>query len=83
MENLSVYLKRFTRILSLKTAERDAFCEIVNAISPLKLSPEEVSFKEGVVYVSAGPSLKNFLFMHKKEILEACKNKEVSVIDFR
>lgn len=83
MESLSLYLKRFTRILSLKTAERDIFCEVVGTISPTELSPREVTFREGVVYVSANSSLKNFLFMHKKEILERCKSRGVSITDFR
>ncbi len=83
MENLSSYLKRFTHLLSLKTAERDVFCEVVGLISPVELSPKDVSFREGVVYLSANHSLRNFLFMNKKKILEACKERGVSIVDFR
>jgi len=83
MENLSVYLKRFTQLLSGKEDEKIIFHTIVQELSPAKVPVEAVSISNGVAYVSGNNSLKNFFFMNKKEILKRCNEQGLALTDLR
>ncbi|OHA88172.1 MAG: hypothetical protein A2741_00955 [Candidatus Zambryskibacteria bacterium RIFCSPHIGHO2_01_FULL_43_27] len=84
MNLLASYFQKIRSLLKDKAFEKSVVTAGVKEI--IKIDIPEDCFRvtdEGVVYVKGSSSLKNALFLKKKEIKTFCERNGVRIIDFR
>lgn len=79
MENLSHYLSKFKKIISSKEDEKKVFISVIQEILSIELIPD-VEIKGDCIYVHTKPIIKNEIFLHKKDILEALEKRGITTI---
>lgn len=70
MEKISFFLEKF-KSLGLETvAVKGVFIEQVEKILHIKLSPEDITIKDDVLFIKAHPALKSELYLKKKILVD-------------
>jgi len=81
---LASYLDRFRILLKDKSLEKKAIIESVNEIILVTLEEKDIKItNEKIVYIKGTSTLKNALFLKKKEIMALCLAKGARISDFR
>ncbi len=85
MEQISLYLAKFTKIVPKESLVRDSLTEILMRHIGAPISPSTIHLKGNMVFVDASPMIKNILFMHKEDVLKELKEKLLknSISDIR
>lgn len=84
MENLSSYLKRFANLLYDKAREKEIFQECLLQDFGVSILSEQIHLENKTLFLKSDSSgIKNFIFIHKKEILSACERRGLSLTDLR
>lgn len=83
MENLASYLKRFVNILHDKTREKEIFQECLGQDFNVSVTTEQLYLENKTLFFRGSSAIKNFIFIHKKEIISACEKRGLSLIDLR
>lgn len=83
MENLASYLKRFANILSDKTREKEIFQECLIHDFNVDVTLEQIYLENKTLFLKGSSAIKNFVFINKKEILEACEKRGLLLTDLR
>ena len=73
MKNLLQLLERFTKSLHKDTLAKEALSQIVADATRISLPPENFSLKDGVLSITASPSVKNEIRLKEETIKEALK----------
>jgi hypothetical protein len=73
MRNLTDLLKRFTSSLNKDEIARQAVVDAVSASTGIKLAPQGISLKEGVLTISAGAAAKNEMRLKEARIIDTLK----------
>lgn len=73
MRNLQDFLKRFTNSLNKDAIARQAVADAVLTTTGVRVAPEYISLKEGVLTVSASAAAKNEMKLKETQILEALR----------
>ena len=68
MEKISFFLEKFKSVGLETVALKQTFIEQVEKVLHTKLPPENVTIKDGVLFVRAEPALKSELYL-KRELL--------------
>lgn len=74
MRNISDLLKRFTNSLNKDAIARGVIAEAVLTSTGIKILPENISLKDGVLSISAGAAAKNEMKLKEERIIEAARN---------
>lgn len=69
MEQIKLYLKKFENLVPRERQVRDAVIEIITKYTECTVSPEAIHIRGSTILITADPSLKNVLFLYKKEII--------------
>jgi predicted HicB family RNase H-like nuclease len=80
VKDFSEYLKKFTFLLKDKTAEVRVIIEIIEKVTGATLEEKQLTIKNGILFVSASPLLKNNIYMSKETILSLCKERGVNTV---
>ncbi len=73
MRNISDLLKRFTNSLNKDTIARQAVAEVVLTSTGIKIPPENISLKEGVLSITASATAKNEMKLKEERIIDAAR----------
>lgn len=80
MKDFSEYLKKFTFLLKDKTAEIRVLIQIIEEVTGATLEEKHLTIKNGTLFISASPLLKNKIYMSKETILSLCKERGVTTV---
>lgn len=80
MNNLSSFLQRFKKILSLRAIESGVIVDVMKKTLGVDINPSDVKIKNGVLYVNTSPIIKNMIFLKKKLLLQNINSGEGSKI---
>ncbi len=70
MNPLANYLEKFKKILVDGPEKKRHISSTIQLITKITLGQEQIAVKDGVVYITASPALKNELFINRKRITE-------------
>lgn len=73
MRNISDLLKRFTNSLNKDAIARGAIAEAILTSTGIKILPENISLKDGVLSISAGAAAKNEMRLKEERIVETAR----------
>ncbi|MBX4206252.1 hypothetical protein KW784_00445 [Candidatus Parcubacteria bacterium] len=73
MKNLLTLLGRFTKSLNKDGLTKGKVAETVLHTTGVKLSPDVISIKEGVLTIQASPAAKNEMRLKEEKIKEALR----------
>ena len=71
MKNLHSLLERFAKSLYKDERARQAVCEAAWRVAKVRLEPDAVSLKDGILSVSTGASAKTELHLKEEKLKEA------------
>ena len=69
MEKISFFLEKFKTVGLDSVLVRETFIKEVERILHTALEPHDVTFKEGVLYITAKPALKSELYLKRRLFL--------------
>lgn len=78
MKNLLTLLERFSKSLHKDTLTREAVCEAILHSTGIKLSPDAVTLKDGVLTISASATAKNEMRLKEERIRDELKGAKVA-----
>jgi hypothetical protein len=70
MENISSYLKRFSKLIPLERISREACNSVVRDELGISLHPRAVSLRRSVITIATDPLVKSEILMRKRVILK-------------
>ncbi len=74
--NVGKFLGRFTGFRPSKSLIKEQSAKIINILLDVEIKPEEIEEREGFLFLkSQNPALKNEIFLKKKLILSALKER--------
>lgn len=73
MQDLSIYLKKFTLILGDKTAEKKVVQHALLLACNITLSDEHIDVRDGTIGLRLSPLQKTEIHMKRKELLQTMK----------
>lgn len=73
MQNLSDYLKKFSKILFDKTGKARVVQKAIEEVAFIKLGESQIRVVGGVVFIQASSIQKNSIYLLKQKILEVIK----------
>ncbi|MBI4691932.1 MAG: hypothetical protein HY773_00595 [Candidatus Terrybacteria bacterium] len=75
-ENIGKFLERFSSFKPTKGFVQDEAAMAIEKVLNLKISPDDIEWRTGVVYIKIkNSSLKNEIFLNKEKILEILKER--------
>jgi len=80
MNNLSAFLERFKKLLSLEGVSERAVIVVIAEQCNVELEKKNIRIKNGVVYIEASSTAKNVIFRKKSKIVEALRDRTGSVV---
>ena len=83
MDNLSLYLQKFKKLVGDKSEEKRVVKEVLLELVQSEISLEQISIRESIVFCAISPIQKTEIVLKKKEILALCKERGFSFTDFR
>lgn len=85
MEQISLYLTKFTNFVPQEHLVRENLVEILARYLETPIPLELIHLKGNTVFIDASPMIKNILFMYKEDVLKELKEKllKTSVRDVR
>lgn len=85
MEQIALYLKKFTNIIPRERLVREGVVDILKEYSETSIPLENIHMRGNTIFITASPILKNILFMHKKDVLKKLQNRleKSSISDVR
>ncbi|TSC74322.1 MAG: hypothetical protein G01um101448_198 [Parcubacteria group bacterium Gr01-1014_48] len=85
MEQIALYLKKFTDNVSHERLVRESIIDILKKYSGVPIPLENIHIKGNTLYIRASPVLKNILFIHKEDILKQLREclEKSSISDVR
>jgi len=75
MFNVSFYLEKFKKLEPSGNREKNAAEEVIFESVGVKIEKNSISVSNGVLYLTVSPSLKNEIYMNKKNILRKIKER--------
>jgi hypothetical protein len=69
MFNIEKYLEKFSKEAKLAELHKGKIIEIIEKHTQLYILPKNIEIKDGVLFVTESPAVKNKLFMYKQDIL--------------
>lgn len=84
MNDLGSYFQKIRRLINDKSTERHAIIKAIKDTLEIDIEEKDIQGpKDGVVYINGSSSLKNAIFLRKKEILDLCETQGLKVNDLR
>lgn len=85
MEQISIYLAKFTKIVPKESLVRGSLVEILMRYIGAPIPANTIHLKGNMVFIDASPMIKNILFLHKEDVLKELKEKlsKTSINDIR
>ncbi len=82
MFNISNLLEKFQKQIKASELTKQEILNVVSRHSGVMCQSESVEIKNYILYLDISPTLKNKIFLHKKEILEDFSNiSSVKIVD--
>ena len=79
MKNLFELLERFSKSLNQDQFTKDTIIATIENQTKIKLSPEKVSLKEGVLEIVATPVVKSEIALREQDLKQDLKSKNIFV----
>jgi hypothetical protein len=83
MNNLSGFLQKFKKIIGDKREENARISKVLVMICGVKIPPEKIDVREGVLYLSVRPVERTEVVLRKAEILTYLNEIGISMKDLR
>lgn len=84
MFNISSLLAKFKNKINALELNNQEVLDIVEKITQIKLSLNDVDIKNNVIFIKSGGAVKNKIFIFKNKILdEINKNIPIKIVDIR
>ena len=85
MEQIALYLAKFTGIVPQERVLREATVEILSRHAGIPITLETVSVRGNTVFIHASPAVKNILFMYKEDVVRELQERvsRASINDVR
>lgn len=75
MNSISFFLEKYKHLLNSEEALKQTVIESIFTHTRIRLTPKEISIKNGTLYVPVRPIMKNELFIKKDLILKDIETK--------
>lgn len=75
MFNISDYLSKFKNITPPDKFVKDELVSVVKDVAGIDIEKENIDVRNGTVFISTDPLIKNEIFLRKKEVLESLREK--------
>jgi len=82
MFNISSFLEKFSKNLKNNSFLKGLIIDVVKNQTNILLKEEDLEIKEGVVFITSSPGVKNKIFIHKENILIEI-NKTNKIVDLK
>lgn len=80
MFNISSYLDKCKTLLAGQEASKEYIQSIIKEICHIDIEKNIISIKNGAIYITAQPIIKNEIFLKKTLLLEKLKEKNITQI---
>ena len=75
MFNISDYLSKFKNITPPDKFVKDELVVVVKDVVGVDIEKEDIDVRNGTVFISTDPLIKNEIFLKKSEVLESLREK--------
>jgi len=84
MFNISSLLEKFSKNLINKEYDKKQLLIIINTETGILIEPENLEFKNDIIYIKSSPGVKNKIFILKNKIIEEIKLKTaLQIVDIK
>lgn len=81
MFNISIYLDKFKKVDSKNSSFRDCITSSINKVLGVKINKENITVRNGVVYLKTNSVIRNEIFIKKKIIMDELIANNIPVTD--
>lgn len=75
MFNISGFLEKFKNITPPDKFVKDELVDVVKDVVGIDIEKENIGVRNGTIFISVDPIVKNEIFLKKREVLESLKEK--------
>lgn len=81
MFNISIYLDKFKKVDSKNSSFRDCITSSINKVLGVNINKENITVRNGVVYLKTNSVIRNEIFIKKKIIMDELVANNIPVVD--